>query len=164
MGNNSVKNSRIQILKPHAHVHIIGRKSTIFQVNSMKDGGGVAETRSLRWTDGRTEGRADDITQTRTDEGHFYSPPPPASGDNYSGSIKVHAEALVYEMSHKSELQLLVFVSGRVPMIYLKVFTLSAYRIHPIKSTSSYKCRASTFNKKIHTCMLCCCFTSTVNI
>ena len=46
MGDNSIKNSGIEILKPHAHLHIIGRKSTIFQMNPMKDVGGVAETRS----------------------------------------------------------------------------------------------------------------------
>ena len=46
MEDNSVKNSCIEILKPHAHLHIIGRKSTKFQVNPMKDVGGVAETRS----------------------------------------------------------------------------------------------------------------------
>ena len=54
MGDNSIKNSRIKILKPHAHHHIIGRKSIKFQVNPMKVVGGVAETRSLGWTDGRT--------------------------------------------------------------------------------------------------------------
>ena len=77
MGDNSVKNSRTKILKPHAHFHIIGRKSTKFQVNPMKDVGVVAETRSL----GRTAGGTDGITHTRMDEGHFYSPPPPTSGD-----------------------------------------------------------------------------------
>ena len=46
MGNNSVKNNSIKILKPHAHLHSIGRKSTKFQMNPMKDVGGVAETRS----------------------------------------------------------------------------------------------------------------------
>ena len=45
MGDNSIKNSRIQILKSYAHLHIIGRKSTKFQMNPMKDVGGVAETR-----------------------------------------------------------------------------------------------------------------------
>ena len=73
-------NSRIKILKPHAHLHIIGRKSTKFQVNPMKDVGGVAETRSL----GRMAGRTDRITHTRTDEGHFYSPPLPTSGNKNS--------------------------------------------------------------------------------
>ena len=82
MGDDTVKNSRIKILKPHAHLHIIGRRSTKFQVNPMKDVGGVAETKSLGRTAGRTEGRTDAITHTRTDEGHFYSPPPPTSGDN----------------------------------------------------------------------------------
>ena len=37
MGNNSVKNIQIKILKTHAHLHIIGRKSTKFQMNPMKD-------------------------------------------------------------------------------------------------------------------------------
>ena len=84
MGDNSVKKSQIKILKPHAHLHIIGRKSTKFQVNPMKDVGGAAETRSLGQTAGRTEGRTDGITDTQTDEGHFYSPPPPTSGDKYT--------------------------------------------------------------------------------
>ena len=57
MGDNSVKNSGIKILKSNAHLHIIGRKSTKFQVNPMKDVGGVAETRSLGQTAGRTDGR-----------------------------------------------------------------------------------------------------------
>ena len=52
MGNNFVKNSRMEILKPHAHLHIIERKSTTYQVNPMKDVGDVAETRSLGWTAG----------------------------------------------------------------------------------------------------------------
>ena len=85
MNDNSIKNSRIKILKTDAHLHIIGRKSTKFQVNPMKDVGGVAETRSLGRTAGWTEGRTDGITHTRTDEGHFYSPPPPTSGDNKRG-------------------------------------------------------------------------------
>ena len=33
MGNNSSKNSEIKILTPHAHLRIIGRKSTKFQMN-----------------------------------------------------------------------------------------------------------------------------------
>ena len=73
MGDNSVKNSRIKNPKPHAHFHIIGRKSTKFQVNLMKDVGGVAETR-----------RTDGIMHTRMDKGHFYSPLPPMSGDYYT--------------------------------------------------------------------------------
>ena len=64
MGDNSVKNSQMKILKPHAHLHIIGRKPTKFQVNSKKDVD-VAETRSLGPMAGRsTEG----ITHTWTDE------------------------------------------------------------------------------------------------
>ena len=46
MGNNSVKNRAIKTPKPHAHFHVIGRKSTSFQMNLMKDVEGVAETRS----------------------------------------------------------------------------------------------------------------------
>ena len=42
--------------KSHAHLHIIGRMSTKFQVNPMTDVGGVAETRSCG-TDGWTDGR-----------------------------------------------------------------------------------------------------------
>ena len=45
MGDKSIKNSRIKILK-HAHLHIIGRKSTKFQMNPTEAVGGVAETRS----------------------------------------------------------------------------------------------------------------------
>ena len=60
---------KITILKPHT-LHIIGRNCTKFQVNPMKDVGGVAERDLLaRWPDG--------ITHTRMDEGHFYSPPQP---------------------------------------------------------------------------------------
>ena len=33
-------------------------------------------------SDGRPDGQTDGITQTRTHEGHFNSPPPPTSGDN----------------------------------------------------------------------------------
>ena len=51
----------------------------------MKDVGGVAETRSL----GPTEGRTDGITHTRMEEGHFYSPPPPTSGDNKKAIYKI---------------------------------------------------------------------------
>ena len=47
MGDNSIKNCQIKILKPYAHLHIIDRKSTKFQMNPMKDVGGVAETRCL---------------------------------------------------------------------------------------------------------------------
>ena len=32
--------------------------------------------------DGRTDGRTDAMAHGRTDEGHFYSPPPPTLGDN----------------------------------------------------------------------------------
>ena len=46
MGNNSIKNSSIKNPKPHAHLHIIGRKCTKFQMNPMKDVEGVAQTRS----------------------------------------------------------------------------------------------------------------------
>ena len=72
--------SRIKILKPHARLHIIGRKSTKCQVNPMKDVRGVAETSSLGRTAGRTDARNN--THTWTDEGNFYSPPESTSGDN----------------------------------------------------------------------------------
>ena len=37
MGNNFIKNSRIKILKPYAHLHMIGRKSTKFQKNPVNE-------------------------------------------------------------------------------------------------------------------------------
>ena len=46
MGNNSVKKSSIKNHKPYAHLHIIGRQSTKFQMNPINDVGGDAETRS----------------------------------------------------------------------------------------------------------------------
>ena len=64
MGNNSINNNQIKILKPHAHLHIIGRKSTKFQVNLMKEVGGVAEIRFLRQ---KARGWIDGITYTWTD-------------------------------------------------------------------------------------------------
>ena len=60
-----IKNSRIKILKPHAHLHIIGRKSTKFQVNSMKGVGGIAETRSRGGMDGRRDRRPEGRTEVR---------------------------------------------------------------------------------------------------
>ena len=63
MGDNSVKNSRVKILKAHAYLHIIGRKSKKFQVNPMKDVGGVMETKSLRQTAGGLEGRMEGQTE-----------------------------------------------------------------------------------------------------
>ena len=74
MGDNSVKNSRIKSQKPYAHLHIKVRKSTKFQVNSMKDVGGVAETRSIERPDGQTELR----THGRTSV--ISISPPPTSG------------------------------------------------------------------------------------
>ena len=71
MGDNTVKNSQIKILKTYANLHIIGRKPTKFQANPMKDVGGVAETRS----DGRTEGWTEGWTHTQMDESYFYCPP-----------------------------------------------------------------------------------------
>ena len=82
MGDNSIKNSQIKILKPHAHLHIIGRKPTKFQMNLMKAVGGVAETRYLKRMAGRTDRRMDGITQIQTGEGHFYGQPLPTSGEN----------------------------------------------------------------------------------
>ena len=43
------KNSQIKILKPHAYLCIIGRKSTKFQMNPMKNVEGVEETRFLTY-------------------------------------------------------------------------------------------------------------------
>ena len=48
--------------KPHAHLHMIRRRSIKFQISPMKDVRGVAGTRS----DGRTEGRTDGRTHGRT--------------------------------------------------------------------------------------------------
>ena len=45
MGSKSIKKRQIEILKPHAHLRIIGRKSTKFQMNLMKSVEGIAETR-----------------------------------------------------------------------------------------------------------------------
>ena len=52
----------VKILKPYAHLHIIGRKSTKFQVNPMKSLG-VAETSSLGRMTGRPDGRTDGRTE-----------------------------------------------------------------------------------------------------
>ena len=49
MGSYSNKNSQIKFLKPHAHLCIIGRKSTKSQMNPMKDVEGVEETRFLTY-------------------------------------------------------------------------------------------------------------------
>ena len=46
MSNNSVKNSSIKNPISHAHLHIIERKSTKFQMNLVKNVEGIAETRS----------------------------------------------------------------------------------------------------------------------
>ena len=73
-GNKLVENSRIKIPKPHAHFHIIGRKSTKFQVNLMK----MLEELGRQFLERPAAG----LTHTRMDEGHFYSPPMPMSGDN----------------------------------------------------------------------------------
>ena len=45
MGSNSTNSSQIKILKPHAHLHMIARKSIKFQMNLMKGVKGVAEIR-----------------------------------------------------------------------------------------------------------------------
>ena len=47
----------------------------------MKDVRGVAGTRSHGRKGGQNDGWTDGRTHTRTDEAHFYSPPPPASSD-----------------------------------------------------------------------------------
>ena len=78
MGENSIKNSRIKIPRSNAHLQIIGRMSKKFQVNLMKDVGGVAETRS--WAAGQMDRRMDGITHTQMDKDYFYSPHLPLSG------------------------------------------------------------------------------------
>ena len=65
--------------KTRAHLHIITNQPTKFQINPIKDVGGVAGPRFR--TDIRTDGRKDGRTHNRTVEGRFYSPPPPTSGD-----------------------------------------------------------------------------------
>ena len=60
-----IKNSCIKILKPHAHLHIIGRKSTKFQINLMKGVGGIVETRSLGGMDGRRDRQPEGRTEVR---------------------------------------------------------------------------------------------------
>ena len=60
--------------KPHEHLHMIRRQSIKFRISPMKDLRGVTG-KDLK--DGQNDGRC-----TETDEGHFYSPPPPTSGDN----------------------------------------------------------------------------------
>ena len=97
MGDNSIKNSPFKILKPHAHLHIAERKSTKLQMNPIKDVGGVAETKSLGRTDGWMDSRMDGITHIRKGEGHFYSPPPPMSGDEkevgkFSGTDSIQSQ------------------------------------------------------------------------
>ena len=47
MGSKSNKYRQIKVLKPHAHLRIIGRKSTKFPMNPMKVVEGVEETRFL---------------------------------------------------------------------------------------------------------------------
>ena len=47
MGSNSDKNSQIKILKPHAHLCIIGKKSIKFQMNPKKDVEAVDKTRKI---------------------------------------------------------------------------------------------------------------------
>ena len=66
--HNSTKNGRNKNEKPHAHLHTIRSRSTKFQINPMKDVGGVAGTRF------RTDRRKDERMHTRTDKCHFYSP------------------------------------------------------------------------------------------
>ena len=68
MGDNSVTNIRIKILKLHAYLHIIGRMSTKFQVNPMKGAGrGAEKDLSDGRPAGRTEGRTDRRNNAHTD-------------------------------------------------------------------------------------------------
>ena len=67
--------------KPPAHLHMIRRQSIKFQISPMKDVRGVVVVET-DWTDRKTDGMKDGQMHTQTDEGHFYSPPLPMSGDN----------------------------------------------------------------------------------
>ena len=58
------KMAKTKIKKQHAHLHIIRRQSTKFQIKKCRRSCG------------------DKISDGRKDESHFYSPPSPTSGDD----------------------------------------------------------------------------------
>ena len=70
--------------KPHAQFHMIRRQSIKFQISPMKDVSVVVGTRLGGWKEGRNDGWTD---AHLTNEGYFYSPPPPTSGDNYKVAL-----------------------------------------------------------------------------
>ena len=65
--------------KPHAHLH----KKAICKISNKSDEirEGSCGARSDGRKNGRNDGRTDRRTHTWTDKGHFFSPPPPTSGD-----------------------------------------------------------------------------------
>ena len=73
---------------------MIRRQSIKFQISPMKDIRGVVGTRSDErkdiQKDGRNDGWTDGRMHTRTDKGHFYSPPLPTSGDNYHQILLIY--------------------------------------------------------------------------
>ena len=77
----SSKNAETKNQKPHAHLHMIRRKSIKFQICPMKDIRGVEGTRSEGQKGRRNEGQTDGRMHTGTDRGHFYSLPLPMLGD-----------------------------------------------------------------------------------
>ena len=76
-----MKNGRKKKQKPPAYFHMIRRQSIKFQISPMKDVRGVVFVEK-DWTDRKTDGMKDGQMHTQTDEGHFYSPHLPMSGEN----------------------------------------------------------------------------------
>ena len=72
-----MKNGRKKKQKPPAHFHTIRRQSIKFQISPMKDVRRVVVVEK-DWTDRKTDGQM----HKQTDEGHYYSPPLPMSGEN----------------------------------------------------------------------------------
>ena len=76
-----MKNGRKKKQKPPAHFHMIRRQSIKFQISLVKDVRGVVVVEK-DWTDRKTDGMKDGQMHTQTDEGHFFSPRLPMSGEN----------------------------------------------------------------------------------
>ena len=68
MDSNSIKNSRIKILKACAHLHIIGKK--VYKISNESD-----ERYEVVETERRTDGQMDEIKHTQKDKGHCSSLP-----------------------------------------------------------------------------------------
>ena len=104
----------------------------------MKDVG-AAEKRFLRRTTGR-----DGITHTRTDEGHFYSPPPPTLGDNkrYQVSPVMNIEGMV---GTESKSAWAVTPTKIVKQNSKSICTFSYHRkeVYKIFNESDERCRRS---------------------